>query len=99
MRTLAKQEEEAFPLAENIVRESFYKDDCLHGAHSVEDAVQLQDQLQNLLAKGGFNLRKWSSNSNEFLQAISTSSVLENQQELQPYIKLTIMEQQPSDIC
>ena len=49
-----------YPLASKVVDESFYVDDGLTGADSVEEAEKLQLQLQELFARGGFHLRKWN---------------------------------------
>jgi hypothetical protein len=50
-----------YPQAAKAVDDSFYVDDGLTGADSVQDAIGLQQQLQDLFAKGGFLLRKWIS--------------------------------------
>ncbi len=50
-----------FPIAAATVHTSFYVDDGLVGADSLEEAVKLQEQLQGLFARGGFLLRKWKS--------------------------------------
>ena len=49
-----------FPLAKPHIFDSFYVNDCLAGADNVEQAFLLQEQLQGLLEKGGFLLRKWA---------------------------------------
>ena len=49
------------PKAAEVVETSFYVDDCLTGAESVEEALDLQNQLVTLFSKGGFLLRKWNS--------------------------------------
>ena len=54
-----------FPLAAAAVHKSFYVDDGLVGAVSVEGATELQQQLQSLFARGGFLLRKWKSSHPE----------------------------------
>ncbi|XP_053946180.1 uncharacterized protein LOC128855352 [Anastrepha ludens] len=72
LHTLATDEEHDFPAASKILTESFYMDDCLHGAATVEDALNIQRQLQQLLQRGGFNLRKWMSNSTEFMGHLYT---------------------------
>ncbi|KAG6454118.1 hypothetical protein O3G_MSEX008494 [Manduca sexta] len=48
--------------AADVLDQSFYMDDLLHGSHSIEAAKQLHDDLIRLLKSGGFNLRKWRSN-------------------------------------
>ncbi len=50
-----------FPLAAKAVNESFYVDDGLVGADSVQEAKRLQGELQQLFSRGGFVLRKWNS--------------------------------------
>ena len=57
-----------FPKAADAVERSFYVDDCLAGANSVEEAVDLHQQL---FAKGGFLLRKWNSSDPVVLCNIS----------------------------
>ena len=52
------------------VCQSFYVDDLLAGADTVSEAVQLYQQLRELLLKGGFELKKWRSSSPEVLKAI-----------------------------
>ena len=62
-----------YPLAAKIVDESFYVDDALTGADTVEEAIETQTQLQGLFSQAGFLLLKWPWNSNEstVLQHIS----------------------------
>ena len=60
-----------YPLAARVVEESFYVDDCLTGANSVEEGIQLQDELQNLFSEADFLSRKWNSSNPTVLQAIS----------------------------
>ena len=54
-----------FPLAVKAVNESFYLDDCLTSADTVEEAIELQIQL---FLKGDFLLRKWNSNNTLVLE-------------------------------
>ncbi|XP_055714979.1 uncharacterized protein LOC129809188 [Phlebotomus papatasi] len=65
LQELANQEELNFPKASKTLREDFYVDDLMTGAKTINEARQLQKDLINLLAKGGFNLRKWVSNTEE----------------------------------
>ena len=51
-----------YPLAAKIVDESFYVDDALTGADSIEETVETQTQLQDLFSRAGFLLCKWNSN-------------------------------------
>ena len=56
------------------VRRNFYVDDLLISVNSVEEATRIQKQLNDLLAKGGFHLTKWVSNSREVLDAVPERS-------------------------
>ena len=60
-----------FPKAAEAVKSAFYVDDCLTGADSIDEAIGLHHQLLNLLAKGGFLLRKWKSSDPAVLHHIS----------------------------
>ena len=59
-----------FPAAAKAVKQSFYVDDGLTGADSVEAAAELQRQLQQLFAQGGFILRKWNCSNPSVLDLV-----------------------------
>lgn len=67
LQRLADEEASKFPRAAKVLREDFYVDDMLTGANTVEEAKQLAEEMVELTASGGFNLRKWNSNSKELL--------------------------------
>ena len=52
------------------VKRNFYVDDCLKSVKSVGNAVEVVDQLREILSKGGFRLTMWSYNRSEVLDAI-----------------------------
>ena len=56
-----------YPIAAKVVHTSFYVDDGLTGADSVEEAIELQRQLQELFQSGGFLLRKWKCSDTQVL--------------------------------
>ena len=45
-----------YPQAATFVEDTFYVDDGLTGADSIQNAIKLQGQLQELFTKGGFLL-------------------------------------------
>ncbi len=47
-----------------------YVDDLCSGASSEDKAIEIQDGLNEVLAKFGFDLRKWSSNSASLVQRL-----------------------------
>ena len=52
------------------IHNSFYVDDLLAGSDDDESALQLHQDLRQVLAKGGFQLRKWRSSSSAVLSKI-----------------------------
>ncbi len=59
------------PKASWHVHHSFYVDDLLSGADTPEIAIQWHDELRSMLLQGGFDLRKWRSNSDDVLNHIN----------------------------
>ena len=59
-----------FPMAAMTVDTAFYVDDCLTGADSTSQAIELHNQLYSLFAKGGFLLRKWNSSDTKVIENI-----------------------------
>ncbi|XP_036342838.1 uncharacterized protein LOC118752096 [Rhagoletis pomonella] len=70
LHQLAHDEKHRFPLAENILLHEMYVDDVLSGSDSIANATLLRDQLIAALKSAGMELRKWSSNTPEFLHPI-----------------------------
>ena len=56
------------PIASHVVMDNFYVDDTLLSVHTIEQASEVIHDLKSLLAKGGFKLTKWFSNSEEIFQ-------------------------------
>ena len=52
------------------VRRNFYVDDLLKAVEDTDKAIAMQKHLGNLLARGGFHLSKWVSNSRYVLETI-----------------------------
>ncbi|XP_055523080.1 uncharacterized protein LOC129717248 [Wyeomyia smithii] len=70
----AKQFEKGFPEAAVAIIEKHYVDDYYDSVDTVEEAVERARQVQYIHSKGGFHLRNWVSNSEEFLQRIGERS-------------------------
>ena len=58
---VARDHSQEYPRAAEAVRKSFYVDDCLTGAATVEEAASLREELNALLARACMLLRKWRS--------------------------------------
>lgn len=60
---LAERETLRFPRASALLKEDLYVDDICTGASTEEEALVLRDELIGILQSGGYELRKWLSNS------------------------------------
>lgn len=69
MRQCASDYAKKFPVGAKAVLESFYVDDGLTGADSIEEALTLKQQMTDLLKNGQFELAKWASNKTQLLQS------------------------------
>lgn len=57
-----------FPLAASHVLNNFYVDDYLGGADTVEDTIKLMRDIDTLLKRGGFVLRKWKTSNKRVIK-------------------------------
>jgi hypothetical protein len=58
------------PLSSPVVDTSFYIEDCLTGANSTDEAINLHTQLHTLFSNSGLLLRKWNSSDPEVIKQI-----------------------------
>ena len=61
--------------AKRKILNDFYVDDLLSGASSIEEARRIIDSIKAILSKGGFPIRKWSSNKPECLKHLCESDL------------------------
>ena len=61
---------QAYPLAQEHILGSFYVDDFFGGANTDTEAVVLRKQINEILTKGGFTIKKWRSSSPNVLKTI-----------------------------
>ena len=54
------------------IESSFYVDDLMGGADTVEEAITLYHDLRTILSKASFQQKKWRSSSSEVLKIIPT---------------------------
>ena len=62
--------EDEFPIAAKTTQNKFYMDDFIKSVETPEDAIKVFKQLQPLLSKHGFELKKWITNSDVETNAI-----------------------------
>ena len=56
-----------------LLEKSLFVDDLLCGAENNEKTQEIDHKSRRITADGGFNLRKWNSNSPKVLSEISNS--------------------------
>ena len=69
----AEDNEMKFPIASLAVKRNFYMDDFFKSVKSTGEAMEIQQQLAEMLNLGGFHLTKWISNEKEVIEQISES--------------------------
>ncbi|GFY06941.1 pro-Pol polyprotein [Trichonephila clavipes] len=74
----ALNEANNFLLASKAAFNDFYVDDLMSGDNSLSEALELQNQLTQMLSSAGLVLRKWASNCNELLNSIDSDMRLSN---------------------
>lgn len=70
LRQIGTDQEEKHPVGAEVIKTSFYMDDVLTGADTVEDAQYKRKDLNEVLEEGGMPLCKWRSNSKELMDSI-----------------------------
>jgi len=70
--SLYKQSE---PEMSALLEKSFYVDDLLSGTVNDEKTLEIYHKSKRIMADGGFNLRKWNSNSAKVMSEISNSEM------------------------
>lgn len=74
LKQLVADEGESFPVAVPILQNNTYVNDVPFGADDIPLLRQTRDQVRALLQRGGFELRKWSSNSSKLLTDIAADN-------------------------
>ncbi|XP_044012689.1 uncharacterized protein LOC122855396 [Aphidius gifuensis] len=67
LRQLELEEGDKFPLVKSAISQGSYMDDIYVGADNLQEGIDKAVQIQKMLYSGGFELRKWISNSKELL--------------------------------
>ncbi|XP_015126963.1 uncharacterized protein LOC107048337 [Diachasma alloeum] len=72
---LADDEKEDYSEAALLIKRDLYVDDLLTGTDSLQEALQLRDDITTVLKRGGLNLRQWASNHPQLLESLPEGSV------------------------
>ena len=70
-----------YPQAAVAVHESFYVDNGLTGGDTLQEGMELQRQLQELFAQGGFVFHKWKTSAPAALKHVSSHLLNEQSME------------------
>ena len=70
LKRVAIANEDEFPIAAKTIQNNFYMDDFIKSVETPEEAIKVFKQLQPLLSKHGFELKKWIINSDVVNKAI-----------------------------
>ena len=70
LKQVAIDNEDEFPIAAKTIQNNFYMDDFIKSVETAEEAIKIFKQLQPLLSKHGFELKKWITNSDVVTNAI-----------------------------
>lgn len=71
---LATSNSEKYPLASDALINQCYVDDILYSSETLQELLETHKQLTELLGTANMKLHKWSSNSSQFLEAISSTN-------------------------
>ncbi|XP_015119512.1 uncharacterized protein LOC107042827 [Diachasma alloeum] len=72
---LADDEKEDYSEAALRIKRDLYVDDLLTGTESLQEALQLRDDITTVLKRDGLNLRQWASNHPQLLESLPEGSV------------------------
>ena len=70
LKRVAIDNKDEFPVAAKTIQNNFYMDDFIMSVETPEEAINVFKQLQYLLSKHGFELKKWLNNSDVVTNAI-----------------------------
>lgn len=70
LHRLADDEKHRYPLGAAVVKNSFYMDDLMTGHDDLTELQTTCNEINTLLKAGGFQMQKWSSNSEHLLEAL-----------------------------
>ncbi|XP_066585448.1 uncharacterized protein [Prorops nasuta] len=62
LKQFAEDEGNKFPIGAEVLKNNLYVDDLLTGADTLNEILDIRNELIALLKLGGFKIRKWASN-------------------------------------
>lgn len=77
LRQCALDSQSHFPIGADVVLNRFYCDDMMAGAPDEQTLARVYEQVHDLLATGGFQLTKWTTNNGRLASLIRQSKQAE----------------------
>lgn len=72
---LINDEGTTFPAASSTLATDLYMDDYISGTTTINETIDLRDEVIHLLQRGGFNMRRFASNCSEILQGLPSVNI------------------------
>lgn len=70
LKQLSIENKLKFPKASEEIDKSFFVDDLVSGAQTLDEAIQLYEEIDFIIASGAMKLRKFISNNEEFMSHV-----------------------------
>ena len=70
LKRVGLDNEEMYPIEAKAMQYNFYMDDFIKSVETPKEAIEVVNQLQLLLSRHGFELKKWISNNDAVTKAI-----------------------------
>lgn len=61
------------PAISKIIQTQFYVDDLLNSCETISEAIEIRNEITEILAEYGFNLRKWKASHEKILENVEES--------------------------
>ena len=71
LRKTASASKSEYPEANIVIQRDVYIDDCLSGANTKEEVMQLADEIQIILSRGGFTLKGFTFSGESPTESLS----------------------------
>ncbi|XP_033225860.1 uncharacterized protein LOC117178541 [Belonocnema kinseyi] len=78
LQQLAEDEGHRFPRASRVLTKDMYVDNLLSGAATIEGALEIRNEITELLKLGSFVLRQWGSNDSQILRDLDEEKIIPN---------------------
>ena len=70
LKRVGLNNERQYPIASKAIQNNFYMDDFIKSVVTPEEAIEVFNQLQPVLSRHGFELKKWMSDNDAVTEAI-----------------------------